>query len=97
MSLIEAQAAGKPIVSTRVGGIADVVLENRTALLSDIADEKAFCNNLLQLVNDISMREKFSNAGQDYVLNKFGYQRLVADMSNLYRDLLDRKDHGSKK
>ena len=97
VSLIEAQAAGKPIVSTRVGGIADVVLENRTALLSDITDEKAFCNNLLQLVNDISMREKFSNAGQDYVLNKFGYQRLVADMSNLYHDLLDRKDHRGKK
>jgi len=97
VSLIEAQAAGKPIVSTRVGGIADVVLENKTALLSDIADEKAYCNNLLQLVNDVSMRYKFSNAGQEYVLNKFGYQRLVADMSNLYGDLLDKKDHRNKR
>jgi len=97
VSLIEAQAAGKPIVSTRVGGIADVVLENKTALLSDITDERAFCNNLLQLVNDISMREKFSNAGQGHVLNKFGYQRLVADMSNLYCDLLDKKNHDSKR
>ncbi len=97
VSLIEAQAAGKPIVSTRVGGIADVVLENRTALLSDIRDEKAFGNNLLQLVNDITMREKFSNTGQEYVLNKFGYQRLVTDMSNLYRDLLDKKNHNSKR
>jgi glycosyltransferase involved in cell wall biosynthesis len=96
VSLIEAQAAGKPIVSTRVGGIADVVLENKTALLSDITDEKAFCNNLLKLVNDISMREKFSHAGQEYVLNRFGYQRLVADMSNLYRDLLDKKNHRGK-
>jgi len=97
VSLIEAQAAGKPIVSTRVGGIADVVLENKTALLSDIADEKAYCNNLLQMVNDVSMRQKFSNAGQEYVLNKFGYQRLVADMSGLYRDLLDKKNHSNKR
>lgn len=96
VSLIEAQAAGKPIVSTRVGGITDVVLENKTALLSDISDEKAYCNNLLQLVNDVSMRKKFSNAGQEYVLSKFGYQRLVADMSNLYRDLLDKKNHKNK-
>lgn len=96
VSLIEAQAAGKPIVSTRVGGIADVVLENKTALLSDISDEKAYCNNLLQLVNDISMRQRFSNAGQEYVLNKFGYQRLVADMSNLYSELLDKKNHRNK-
>jgi glycosyltransferase involved in cell wall biosynthesis len=97
VSLIEAQAAGKPIVSTRVGGITDVVLENRTALLSDIADEKEYCNNLLQMVNDVSMRQKFSNAGQEYVLNKFGYQRLVADMSGLYRDLLDKKNHTNKR
>ncbi len=96
VSLIEAQAAGKPIVSTRVGGIADVVLENKTALLSDITDEKAYCNNLLQLVNDISMRQRFSNAGQQYVLNKFGYQRLVADMSSLYSELLDKKNHRNK-
>ena len=97
VSLIEAQAAGKPIVSTRVGGIADVVLENRTALLSDITDEKAYCNNLLQMVNDVSMRQKFSNAGQEYVLNKFGYQRLVANMGDLYRDLLDKKNHRNKR
>jgi glycosyltransferase involved in cell wall biosynthesis len=97
VSLIEAQAAGKPIVSTRVGGIADVVLENKTALLSDIADEKQYCSNLLHMVNDISMRHKFSNAGQEYVLNKFGYQRLVADMGSLYRDLLDKKNHSNKR
>jgi len=97
VSLIEAQAAGKPIVSTRVGGITDVVLENKTAFLSDITDEKAYCNNLLQLVNDVSMRQKFSTAGQEYVLSKFGYQRLVADMSNLYSDLLDKKNHKNKR
>ena len=91
VSLIEAQAAGKPIVSTRVGGIADVVMENKTALLSDIADEKAFSKNLLQLVNDASLRNKFSNAGKDYVINQFSYHRLVKDMGHLYQGLLDKK------
>jgi len=96
VSLIEAQAAGKPIVSTRVGGIADVVLENKTALLSEITDEKTFSNNLLQLVNDPGLRQKFSNAGKDHVVHKFSYQRLVNDMSSLYHDLLDKKNHRKK-
>ena len=96
VSLIEAQAAGKPIVSTRVGGIADVVLENKTALLSEIMDEKTFSNNLLQLVNDPGLRQKFSNAGKDYVVSKFSYHRLVNDMSGLYHDLLDKKNHRLK-
>ena len=96
VSLIEAQAAGKPIVSTRVGGIADVVLENKTALLSEITDEKTFSNNLLQLVNDPGLRQRFSNAGKDHVINKFSYLRLVNDMSGLYHDLLDKKNHRIK-
>jgi glycosyltransferase involved in cell wall biosynthesis len=97
VSLIEAQAAGKPIVSTRVGGIADVVLENQTALLSDITDEKSFSENMLQLVNDVSLRNRFSHAGKDFVVNKFSYHRLVNDMGILYRELLDQKNHKSKK
>lgn len=96
VSLIEAQAAGKPIVSTRVGGIADVVLENKTALLSEITDEKTFSDNLLMLVNDSSLRRKFSNAGKDHVISKFSYHRLVNDMSSLYHALLDKKNHRIK-
>jgi glycosyltransferase involved in cell wall biosynthesis len=91
VSLIEAQAAGKPIVSTRVGGIADVVLENKTALLSDINDEASFIANLQQLVTDAALRKQFSHAGKDFVLNKFGYRRLVKDMSELYHQLLLKK------
>lgn len=91
VSLMEAQAAGKPVVSTRVGGIADVVLENKTALLSEVNDENGFAENLLRLVSDASLRNKLSNAGKDHVLDKFGYRRLVHDMSNLYNELLARK------
>lgn len=94
VSLIEAQAAGKPIVSTRVGGIADVVMENKTALLSGTNDEKSFSENLLQLVNDVALRNRFSNAGREYVLNQFSYHRLVKDMGILYQDLLDKKKNG---
>jgi glycosyltransferase involved in cell wall biosynthesis len=91
VSLIEAQAAGKPVVSTRVGGIADVVLENKTALLSEVNDENGFAENLLRLVADASLRNKLSHAGKDYVLEKFGYRRLVRDMSKLYNELLAEK------
>ena len=97
VSLIEAQAAGKPIVSTRVGGIADVVLEDQTALLSDINDEKLFSENLLQLVNDVSLRNRFSQTGRDFVISKFSYHRLVNDMGKLYHELLDQKHHKNKK
>lgn len=93
VSLIEAQAANKPIVSTRVGGIGDIVVEGSTALLSDINDRMGFCKNLLTLVNDDKLRSNLGNNGSGMVLKKFSYQRLVHDMSQLYNELLSQKGH----
>lgn len=90
VSLIEAQAAGKPVVSTRVGGIGDVVKENESGLLSDINDTDAFCSNLLKLTEDEALRCKFGQVGERYVTTRYSYQRLVNDMAALYQELLEK-------
>jgi glycosyltransferase involved in cell wall biosynthesis len=91
VSLIEAQAANKPIVSTRVGGIADIVIENETALLSDVGDTAGFQKNLLKLVEDEPLRNCLGKKGADHVQQKFRVERLVKDMKNLYQELLAKK------
>jgi len=91
VSLIEAQAANKPIVSTRVGGIADIVVEGETALLADVQDTEAYCKHLLQLVQDDALRQRLGENSSGYVMQRFSYQRLVKDMSQLYRELLEKK------
>jgi glycosyltransferase involved in cell wall biosynthesis len=93
VSLIEAQAANNPIVSTRVGGIQDIVQEGETALLSDVTDATSFSDNLLRLVEDDELRFRLGNNSRQYVLKKFSYQRLVKDMSDLYYELLDKKKY----
>lgn len=91
VSLIEAQAANKPIVSTRVGGIGDIVAEGETALLADVADTETFCRHLLDVVEDDALRQKLGSNSRQYVMERFSYQRLVNDMSALYNELLQRK------
>ncbi len=91
VSLIEAQAAGKPVVSTRVGGIEDVVRDNETGLLSDISDTATFSGNLLKMTENEELRCKFGAAGEEYVTTRYSYRRLVSDMSNLYHELLRTK------
>jgi glycosyltransferase involved in cell wall biosynthesis len=90
VSLIEAQAAGKPIVSTKTGGIENVVLTGKTALLSAIGDIQAFSNNLLELIENDTLRAQMSEAGWNHVRLAFHYTRLVEDMKNLYDKLLDK-------
>lgn len=92
VSLIEAQAANKPIVSTNVGGIRDVVVENKTALLSEINDVSGFCTNLLKLIEDDELRNTLGKNGAEFVKEKYSYKRLVHDMSLLYHELLIKKN-----
>ena len=91
VSLIEAQAANKPIVTTNVGGIENVVVEGVTALLSHSkTDPNQFADLILQLTENKERRDDMSRAGWDHVRNKFHYTRLVRDMTELYYELLNK-------
>lgn len=91
VSLIEAQAAGKPIVTTEVGGIGNVVIPGKTALLSPSQDLEGFTQNLLKLVEDKALRASMSALGWEHVRQRFHYERLVGDMRKLYTKLLSEK------
>lgn len=90
VSLIEAQAANKPIVSTRVGGIADIVIEGETALLADVQQTELFSDHLLTLVQNDELRKNMGERSHEHVMTRFSYQRLVNDMDELYIELLDK-------
>lgn len=95
VSLIEAQASERPIVSTRVGGIENVVLENKSALLTAI-DTNEFAEALLKLIENKELREEMKGAGKEFSLSKFHYSRLVNDFREVYNDLL-KKNKGLEK
>jgi glycosyltransferase involved in cell wall biosynthesis len=89
VSLIEAQAAGKPIVSTSVGGVENIVLPNVTAILGSPARLVNFANNLVWLVENEQIRKKMGDKGWEHVHEKFHYTRLVEDTRKLYHQLLN--------
>ena len=91
VTLIEAQAASKPIVTTNVGGIQYVVVNDKTAFVVERDDEKSFTQKLLQLINNSDLRSSMGEAGRIHVQNKFSVHRLTNDMKNLYHRLLQEK------
>jgi glycosyltransferase involved in cell wall biosynthesis len=88
VSLIEAQASNKPIVTTNVGGVKNVTLENKTAFISEVDDVEDFSHKLLQLIEEDKTRTEMGKKGWDFVKEKFSYQRLTNDVEKLYVDLL---------
>lgn len=89
VSIIEAQAAGKFVVSTNVGGIEDV-LHPECGFLSEISDKNSFFNNLLKACSNTSILFNSSENGEKWALEKYSYTRLVSDMKQLYTQLLKR-------
>ncbi len=87
VSLIEAQAASRAIVTTKIGGIENSV-NSEAAFLIAVDDEKSFLEKLLLLTENYSLRAQMAEKGKDFVLRHFHYTRLVEDTRNLYRNLL---------
>lgn len=90
VSLIEAQAASKFIISTNVGGIRDI-LHPDCGLLCASEDLEAYKKNLLYAVVNFESVNAKANSASKEIVEKFGYQRLCSDMFNFYNTLLKNK------
>jgi glycosyltransferase involved in cell wall biosynthesis len=92
VSAIEALAAGRPVVATRVGGVPDVVQEGEDGFLVEPGATDDLAERLAQLARDPALRERMGAAGRARVLPRYAVERLVDDVDRLYRSLLSEAD-----
>lgn len=88
LALIEAAAAGRPVVATDVGGVADVVADGLTGFIAPAGDTAALADRLTQLALDPVLRATMGLSAPTHAA-RYGADRLVSDLDRLYRDLLD--------
>ncbi len=91
VSLIEAMAAGKPVVATHVGGVPNLIKNGVAGILVPPANPVALAKSIISLLADPQRRSQMGQAGQKHVLPAFNAQRLVNDIDQLYRQLLVEK------
>lgn len=89
VALIEALAAARPVVATRVGGTPDLLQGGRFGLLVPPADADALAAAILLSLAEPEPAAARARAGQLHVLERHSSTRLVEDMDRLYRELLD--------
>jgi len=94
VSVIEALAAGRPAVATRVGGVPDVVREGLDGFLVEVGDAQGLADRLAELATDPELRARMGAEGRARVLERYAVQRLVDDVDRLYRSLLASDAHG---
>ena len=91
LSLIEAQFCGKPVVSTNVGGVKDIVLDGETGYLVDANDVGKFIANINNLIDDKVKYKKISTNAHIFAQKNFSLQAQVERTKGFYFKSLENK------
>ena len=83
-ALPQALAAGRPEVAYDADGAREVCLENETGFLLRPGDRAGLSERLLRLAEDPPLRRRLGQRGRQWVQERFGVQRMVDDLHQLY-------------
>ena len=82
--LLEAMAAGLPVVATNVGGIPDIVQEGQTGFLASGDNKEALLAAILRLIRNPDLRSTMGSRARAFVEETHSVHRLSANLSGLY-------------
>ncbi len=88
LSALEALAAGRPVVATRVGGLADVVQHEKTGLLAEAGDIDGLATHLHRLATDPALAARFGAAGREDANLRFRPERALDGYESALRDAM---------
>jgi glycosyltransferase involved in cell wall biosynthesis len=84
VALIEALASARPVISTHVGGVPEVVINGVTGLTVPPSDPAALAGGVLHLLRDRDLANRLAAAGRCHVYPRYDSSRLVDDVRHLY-------------
>src|SRR5206468_3276922 len=84
-SLLDAMAAGKPVVATIAGGIPEVVIDGETGFLVRPRDHDAMAAAIVKLLKDDALRHRMGEAGRARVRAIFSAERMVQETLRVYQ------------
>jgi glycosyltransferase involved in cell wall biosynthesis len=88
VSVIEASAAGRPVVGTRVGGMPSVIQDGVTGLLVPPGDATVLAEAMTRILTNPDLARDMGRAGSAFSRERFGSERMVTQVRDLYRKLL---------
>jgi glycosyltransferase involved in cell wall biosynthesis len=89
--LLEAMAAGRPIVASRVATIPEVVADGESGLLVPAGDPLALATALAELAEQPALAVRMGEAGRERLRKQFSVEKMVGDPELLYRELFDER------
>jgi glycosyltransferase involved in cell wall biosynthesis len=93
-ALPQALAAGKPVVAYDCDGAREVCLDDQTGFLLRPGDTHGLADKLSRIIDNVPLRERLGQSGQEFVRKNFSVQRMVDDLQSLYLKLATDRRNG---
>lgn len=91
LSLLEAMAAGLPVVATSVGGVPDVVTDGVNGLLVPPGDGEAMTESWRRILRDPARSQRMGERARQDVIGRFGLERMLEKMRALYKSIAEER------
>lgn len=85
-SILEAMAAGKPVVATETGGNPDTVVDGVTGFLVPVSAPRELANAIARLLDSAELRRKMGDSGQTFAKAKHRPSAALSQLENLYNE-----------
>ena len=87
MAIMEAMAAGLPVIATDVGGTGELVVHGDTGLLVRVGDVAGLAREIARLLDDPELRRRLGARGRERIVKKFSLDKTVREYGALYEEL----------
>ncbi len=94
LALLEAMAAGRPVVATAVGGLPEVVTDGDNGLLIPPRDANALAEALARLLSDPAWAQQLGANARAHVREHYSLDRLGREINEIYAELVEKKFGG---
>ncbi len=88
-AILEAQATGLPVISTKVGGIPEFLVDNENGFLIDAGDSAQLTQRVLALLQDPKLAKEMGMRGRKLIEEKFSWRLITSQVIDLYHKLLE--------
>ena len=92
-SLLQAMASGVPVVATRVGGVPEVVIHEKTGLLVEAGDHEALAKGVIRILNDNEFASQLVDNAKELVQKEHSLDHMIDKIEGLYNTLLKQKGY----
>lgn len=89
LAALEAMACGKPVVSSSVGGLPELIKHNETGFIAEIGDVERMAKYVVDLLTNEKKYEAFSNSSRERALNKFDKSKVIPMYEEYYNHIIN--------